>query len=195
MNSLFEKYKWLKYVIGALIISLGVLIIVLACLALGRLQDIINIVVAVSLLIIGLILLIVCLLYESHKGFTLALLFASISITSGVVLLVGRFGLHESLSTNLIVYIISLATLVFGVAALVKGISLIVYKERKGLIALMLIVGIVGITLGILGLCFANKLATELATAAYILLGVLLVAAGVLFIAFAIIGQKKKKEQ
>ena len=195
MNSLFEKYKWLKYVIGALIIALGVLIIVLACLALNRLQDVINIVVSVSLIIIGLILLIVCLLYESHKGFTLTLLFASIAITTGIALLVGRFGLNVSFSTDLIVYIISLATLVFGAAALVKSISLIVYKERKGLIALMMIVGIVGIVLGILGLCFAKKLNAELATAAYILLGVLLVAAGVLFIAFAIIGQKKKKEQ
>ena len=122
-------------------------------------------------------------------------MFASLAITSGVVLLVGRFGLGESLSTGLIVYIISLATLVFGIAALIKAISLIVYKERKGLIALMMIVGIAGIVLGILGLCFANKLANELTTAAYILLGVLLVAAGVVFIAFSIIGEKKKKEQ
>ena len=68
MNSLFEKYKWLKYVIGALIIALGVLIIVLACLTLQKLQDIINIVVAVSLIIIGLVLLIVCLLFESKAS-------------------------------------------------------------------------------------------------------------------------------
>ena len=44
MNSLFNKYKWLKYVLGSFIIVIGIIIIILACLEPGLLDKVVNIV-------------------------------------------------------------------------------------------------------------------------------------------------------
>ena len=48
MHALLNKYKWLKYVIGGFIVSLGILIIILTCTKMGQLQNVINIVIGCS---------------------------------------------------------------------------------------------------------------------------------------------------
>ena len=189
MNSLFNKYKWLKYVLGSFIIVIGLLIIILACLEPGSLDKVVNIVLAVGLILMGLFLLVSALLSETHMGFTPALITSAGLIAGGIILLVGKFALKVSLDQKLIVYIISLSTLVFGVVALIKSIFLIKYKENKGLVAIMIIVGIVSLVLGILGLCFADKLLTT----SYIILGIGLVAIGIVFIVFCILADNKKE--
>ena len=82
MNSVLEKNKWIKYALGAFIIALGILIIVLACLNLGALESIITIVIAVSLLILGLVSLIITIFSETHKGFTYSLLISSLILAT-----------------------------------------------------------------------------------------------------------------
>ena len=111
-------------------------------------------------------------------------------ITGGIAILVGKFGIGISLSGQFLVDVISITALVVGVLSLVKGVSLIIYKEKGGLIFLAMLVGVAGIVSGILGLCFAPKLVT----ASYILMGILLIAGGILFIVFTIINNKKKGE-
>ena len=66
MNTLFEKYKWLKYVLGALIIAFGVAIIILAAVNAGEVGKVINIVVACGLFTLGAFLLVSSLLSETH---------------------------------------------------------------------------------------------------------------------------------
>ncbi len=191
MNTILEKYKWIRYALGAFIIALGILIIVLACLNLGKLQDVINIVIASSLLVLGLVCLIVTIFSETHKGFTMSLLISAAIIAAGIILLIARFGIGFAIPNILLVYIISVFTLVFGTACLFKLVSLIVYKEKKMLIVVMAIVAVAAITLGILGIVFAPKL-DGLIVASFVILGILVLVTGILMIVFAALNDKKK---
>ena len=191
MNSVLEKNKWIKYALGAFVIALGILIIVLACLNLGALESIITIVIAVSLLILGLVSLIITIFSETHKGFTYSLLISSLIIAAGIVLLIARFAVGFDIPHILLVYTLSVITLVFGVACLFKGVSLIVYKEKKPLIAALFAVAVVAITLGLLGIVFAKDLG-GLVIAAYVILGILVLVTGVLMIVLAVLNDKKK---
>ena len=191
MNNILEKYKWIKYVLGGFVAALGILIILLACLNFGALENAINIVVATGLLIIGLVSLIITIFTETHKGFSLSLLISSAIITAGIILLVARFGVGFTIKNILLVYILAVLTLVFGVASLFKVISLIVYKEKKTLIVIMALVAVAAITLGILGIVFAPKLG-ELVVAAFVILGILVLVAGILMIVFSVLSDKKK---
>ena len=191
MNNILEKYKWIKYVLGGFVAALGILIILLACLNFGALENAINIVVATGLLIIGLVSLIITIFTETHKGFSLSLLISSAIITAGIILLVARFGIGFTIKNILLVYILAVLTLVFGVASLFKVISLIVYKEKKTLIVIMALVAVAAITLGILGIVFAPKLG-ELVVAAFVILGILVLVTGILMIVFSVLSDKKK---
>ena len=190
MNSIFEKHKWLKYVVGGFIVAIGILVIILAGVNPGSLPAIINIVIAASAMILGLFFLITSLFNESHKGFTPSLLLSAALLAGGITLLVIRFGsIGFAIPPLVIVYMLAILVLLFGCVSLVKGISLIVYKERVPLILLMFAAAVLGITLGILSLVFAKQL--EVAT--FIILGIILVVFGILFIVFAALQDKKQK--
>lgn len=191
MNNILEKYKWIKYVMGAFIIALGILIIVLACLNRDALENAITIVISIALLILGLASLIITLFSETHKGFTYSLLISSLIISAGIILLIGRFTDLFKIDPTLLVYALSVITLVFGSACLFKGISLIVYKQNKPLIVAFFAVAVAAITLGILGIVFAKDLG-GLITAAYVILGILVLVTGVLIIVLAALNDKKK---
>ena len=189
MNNVFQKYKWLKYVIGSFIIALGVLVIIIACLNTGKVPEIINIVVSVASMILGLILLFTVLLSETHKLFTVTLVTSALLITIGITLLVSRYSIGFVIKQDLLVYLTAIFSLTFGGILLAKGISLIVFKEKVGWIVLSFLLSIAAITLGILALLNAGTLVQ----AAYIILGVALVTIGVIFIVFAILNDKKKE--
>ena len=191
MNTILEKYKWIRYALGAFIIALGILIIVLACLNLGTLEDIISIVIATALIVLGLVSLIVTIFSETHKGFTISLLISAAIIAGGIVLLIARFHTHWGIPPTLLVYALAVFTLVFGTACLFKLVSLIVYKEKKPLIVVMALVAVAAITLGILGIVFAPKL-DGLIVASFVILGILVLATGILMIVFAALNDKKK---
>ena len=53
MNSIFAKYKWLKYVLASFILLVGALIIILGCLEPGSTIKIIDIILAVGLFVLG----------------------------------------------------------------------------------------------------------------------------------------------
>ena len=188
MNSVFEKYKWLKYVLGAFIILIGALIIILGCLEPGSTTKIIDIILAVGLFVLGTFLFITCILSESHKAFTPTLLISAALFAGGILLLVGKFAFNGLMNVQFPVYVLAITTLVFGVAAFIKGISLVVYKEKRTWIFMLLTIGVIAIVLGILGLCYAG----QLLSVTYVILGILLVAAGIVFIIFALTGDKKK---
>lgn len=190
MNTLLNKYKWLKYAIGAFVVALGVVIIILACLSIGHLANVINIVVAVSLIILGIVFICANLFTETHKTITLALLLGSFSITAGVVLLVGKFHLGtDLLHTGLLVYFIAIFALAIGTASIAKAISMIVYRQKVSWIVLMFVLGTVAITAGILSLVFANKLQQP----AYIILGVVLVVIGIAIIVTSAVNKSEKE--
>ena len=190
MNALFNKYKWLRYALGAFIVALGVTIIILACLSLGHLSNVINIVVAVALMIVGLVFICANLFTETHKTITLSLILGAVSITLGIVLLVGKFHLGiDLLHTNLLVYFIAIFALALGTAAIAKASTMIYYRQKTLNIVLIFILGTVAITAGILALVFSNKLQQP----AYIILGVVLVVLGITFIVLAALNNKNKE--
>ena len=189
MNSLFQKYKWLKYLIGGFIVALGIVVIILACLNTGKVPAIINITVSVGAMLVGLVLLFTMLLSETHKLFTVTMVASALLISLGILFLVARFGIGFMLDARLLVYLIAIFTLTFGVLALAKAVSLIVFKEKASWIALLFAVAVIGITLGILSLCYVGKLVQ----AAYIILGIALVAVGIVYIVVAILSEKKKE--
>ena len=180
MNTLFEKYKWLKFVLGALIIAFGVAIIILAAVnKAGEIGKVINILVAIGLFTLGAFLLVTSLLSETHKPMTFMLFVSAVIITLGVVVLLMRFRFHIDL-TGLLLYLLAVFLITFGSIALVKAIFLIVYKQKPIFIILMFVFAALGITAGILGLCFASRIEVKYY---YFLLGVVLIAAGTIFIA------------
>ena len=189
MNALFNRYKWLKYAIGAFIIALGVTIIILACLSLGHLANVINIVIAVSLMIIGIVFICGNLFTETHKTITLSLILGAVSITLGVLLLVCKFHLGvDLLHTNLLVYFIAIFALALGAASIAKAITMIHYRQKTVNIVLMFVLATIAITAGILALVFADKLQQP----AYIILGVVLVVLGIAFIVIAAANKSKE---
>ena len=190
MNSIFQKHKWLRYVIGSFVVALGVLIIILACLSTGQVPSIVNVVLSVGLMLLGLFLLVTMFLSETHKTFTTTMIVGTLLIAAGIFILVARFYVRFSIDPQLLVYFISILTLSFGTVALAKGVSLIIFKERAYWIIIMFLIAIAGITLGILGLCFVGRLVT----AAYIILGIALMITGILLIVFAILADKKQSE-
>ena len=190
MNSIFQKYKWLKYLIGGFIIALGIVVIILACLNTGKVPSIINITISVGALLLGLVLLFTVLFSETHKMFTVTMVISSLLIAIGIVFLVSRFAIHFVIDPQLLVYLIAIFSLTFGVISLAKAISLIVYKEKVSWILLLFVVAALGITLGIVSLCNVGKLVQ----AAYIILGIALVVVGILYIVFAVLSEKKKSE-
>ena len=185
MNLLFEKYKWLQYVLGGLVVVFGVVVIILAAVNTGEVGKVINIVVASGLFVLGGLLLVTSLLTETHKPITSALFLSAIIITFGILVLLLRFHFHIDL-TGLLVYLLAIFLLVFGTIALSKAILLIIYKQKAVFIVLMFVLAVLGITAGILGLCFADKLLPT----SYILLGVILVATGTVLIALPAIKKK-----
>ena len=179
MHTIFEKYKWLKYVLGGLIIALGITVIILAALSVSNVGVVVNIVVASGLIVLGALLLVASLLSETHKPMTLSLVVSALLITLGILLLIMRFHLHIALLDAVTVYVLSLFLLVFGTVALIKAVTMIIYKQKVIFIVLLFIFATLGIAAGILGLCFANKLVPV----TYILLGTILVAIGAVVIA------------
>ena len=97
----------------------------------------------------------------------------------GVVVLLMRFRFNINL-TGLLLYLLAVFLITFGSIALVKAIFLIVYKQKPIFIILMFVFAALGITAGILGLCFASRIEVKYY---YFLLGVVLIAAGTIFIA------------
>ena len=188
MNSVFQKYKWLKYLVGGFIVMLGVLIIILACLNIGSVGNVINIVISVGAILIGIILLFTVLFSETHKLFTVTMVLSALLITTGILALISRFGLRFEIKMDLLVYLIGIYTIAFGALCIAKAVSLIVYKEKGTWIALLFVVAALAITVGILTLCFVG----QLVQASYIVLGVSLVVVGILYIVFAVLSEKKQ---
>ena len=186
MNSLLNKYKWLKFLLGAFVVALGVTIIILACLNAGKVPEIINIVLACGFLLLGVFFITVNIATETHKTFTMSAIIGIGALTIGILMLITRFYLKTVLGTDFIVYLTCLSLLVAGAFSLIKGISLIIYKEKALLITIMFFLAIVSITLGILGLCYVSKLVST----SYILLGASLVAVGTISIIYSAIDKK-----
>ena len=190
MNSLLTKYKWIKYALAAAVVCLGIIIIILACLNIGQIQNVIDIVVAIALMVFGIAFICASIFSETHISITLSLILGSLAITGVIVLLIGRFHLGINLDLKILVYLIGVFSIVFGGACIFKAISMIYYRQKTMLVVLMFALATVAITAGILSIVFAGNLVTP----AYIILGIIFVVVGIIGIVLAAVGDKKKEK-
>lgn len=163
MNELFRKYKWLRFILGILLLAFGVITIVFAATNSGGIAEkTLCILLAVYFYVIGLFLLLVSVIADRRlriNNITSGLLSAGAFIGLGIV-----FSFVNEM-TGVIQTIVKLAipSLLIGIGAvaLVKFIVLMTTKSgrldaKNWIIALIVAAG--GLTAGIIFICNQNDL-------------------------------------
>lgn len=190
MKSLFSKYVWLQLILSILLLFGGALIIVFAILNKQNvLEEGLNIIAAVILFLFGLFAILASFLFETNKMFTNSLLYGSACIALGIFLCLGKLVLLEYL-----VYLLAIFFIVIGVLEVIKGIILIVKKDKKlPVIIVAFILASIFIAGGILAIIFN----TEVRIVFCIVAGVLLFAAGVylLFVGIKTLAEQNKAKE
>ena len=190
MKSLFSKYVWLQLILSILLLFGGALIIVFAILNKQNvLEEGLNIIAAVILFLFGLFAILASFLFETNKMFTNSLLYGSACIALGIFLCLGKLVLLEYL-----VYLLAIFFIVIGVLEVIKGIILIVKKDKRlPVIIVAFILASMFIAGGILAIIFN----TEVRIVFCIVAGVLLFAAGVylLFVGIKTLSEQNKAKE
>lgn len=189
MKSLFKKTKWIGIVLCSIAVALGITIMILALTGYGSvICDIVAIAAACVLFFIGTLSLIDSIFTETKKWFNESLLYGSLFIALGVVLLIARFQIKAGLLEQVFNYTFGIALICLGASLLFKAISLIVYRAKAWIIVLFFVVAAAAITLGILSLCY------NVTTIIYVIAGLALICFGVLGIVLFALAKKQIKE-
>ena len=182
MKSLFKRYIWLQIIYGVLLAAVGITTIILAFVNGEIIDRTLSIIIAVALFLFAVIMIVSSMLSETKEMFSLSLIYASLFIALGVVLLV-----NPSLISTIIVIMLAVFIIAYGAVCLVKGIVSIFYRMAWYWIALLFLLGAIGITGGILALCYPGIAFTV----TFVVLGIGLAALGIYEIVLAIIAMKK----
>lgn len=178
MAKIVLKDKWMKILLGAILIIAGLIIVIFGIVQPGVISMTLSIVFAVSLFFIGALYLYNGLSKTANANvIDLTYIIAAIAISLGVVLLV-----NTNLIANILVYIVSISVLTIGSALLIRGIVLCARKSTASNCVLAIIVGVVLIVLGVLALIFQSQITQVI----YISSGVLLLIVGILQIVDAV---------
>ena len=186
MKTLFQKYKWLRIVLGATLLCAGVLTIILQATGVGTIETIISVILAVFCFIYGALIIATSLIKNPRTPFPMEIFIGGLFIGAGITLIIP--GVITSIAL-LIVYLIACGVLTLGVLALVKAIIIICYKDPIQNWIVMLLCSLIGITGGILMLCFRTEV---LASVNYVI-GAAIAVLGVVEIVYGIVILAKKK--
>lgn len=170
MSKLIKKDKWTLIGIGSVLAIAGIITIVLAIADKSKLNSIFSIIVAISLFVLGGLLIIASLLKTSYSLLESNFLSGSVAIALGVILCI-----ETGLLPSILIYVIAISILSFGVAVLIRGIILTTKKAPTKYYVFAYIFSAVLITAGILGLIFRS----ETQSFVYILAGIALLVFGV----------------
>ena len=171
MNNLLERYRWVKILLGVLIILAGAGLIVLGILQPEKVNLIISIVTAVILFIIGLIYVIAGVVTPLNELYSPLYFYGAFAIAIGIILLI-----HSDLASEILIYTIAVISLTLGVIYITRAILAIVNKMKTAVIVLFFIVGGLCLAFGIVALIFkANIL-----QAIYIVAGAFILITGIL---------------
>lgn len=184
MKELFKKYIWLQIIMGVLLLAVGITTIVLAFVNGSIIDRTLSIIIAVALFIFAAIMFFSALLAESKSVFSVALIYGSLFIALGVVLLV-----HPYLISTIFVTMLAVFLIAYGGITLFKGVTLIYFRVKWYWIALLFLLGSIGIAGGILALCYPGVAFTV----TFVVLGVGLVALGAYEIVTALLAMKTAK--
>lgn len=181
MKSLFKKYIWLQIIYGVLLACVGIATVVLAFVNGSLLDKTLSIIIAIALFIFAAIMFFSSLFAETKTIFSAALIYGSLFVALGVVLLVNPYLISTIFVTMLAVFIIAL-----GAICLFKAAILIFFRMKWYYPAILFALGTIGIVGGILALCYPGVAFTV----TFVILGIGLVALGAYEIIIAILAMK-----
>ena len=185
-NSLFNKYIWLRLIFGILLAIAGIIIIVLAIVNKDGISTALNITMAILLFLLGGTIAILSILSDTRVLMTGSLLFGAFLIALGVTILV-----VQNFVSTLLVILLAVFLITFGALCIVKCITFIIYHAKWLWYVALFLLGAVGITFGILALCYKDI--SFIAT--FIVVGVSLLAAGIVLIVLSIIKMRQRKRE
>lgn len=184
MKKLFEKYTWMKPVLGTLLMITGIATVILAVMNREQVSDTLIYVFAGVTIVFGGIFIVISLIGETRLAFTGSLVFGSILIALGIASLMdGNF------FSPLLVNLLSVLLIVIGGACIAKAIFCIIYLMRKFYIFLLFLAATITTPLGILALCFKEYAFISI----FIAVGALLIAIGC-FEVFTVFKKMEEKE-
>ena len=125
MKSLFKKYIWLQIIYGVLLACVGIATVVLAFVNGSLLDKTLSIIIAIALFIFAAIMFFSSLFAETKSIFSAALIYGSLFVALGVVLLVNPYLISTIFVTMLAVFIIAL-----GAICLFKAAILIFFRTE-----------------------------------------------------------------
>lgn len=171
MNNLINRYRWIKVVLGVLIVLAGVGLIVLGIISPGQVNLILSIVTAVILFIIGLVYVVAGIITPLNELYSPLYFYGAFAIAIGIILLI-----HNELASEILIYTIAVISLTVGVIYVTRGILAIVNKMKAPIIVLFFVVGVLLIGFGVVALIFK----AQILQAIYIVAGVFITVTGVL---------------
>ena len=151
MKSIFKKFNWMQLVFGILLIAVGVATIILAIVNQGAISRTLSIIVAIVLFVFGGLSIVMSLVSDTKVFTTSALVYGSFFIALGVAVLI-----YPNVVPTVLVTLMAVFFIAFGVVSLIKAIFSIVYRMKWYWIAGLFLIAVVGITVGILALCYPN---------------------------------------
>lgn len=185
MNSIFKKHEWIRMLLGILLLVAGVITIVLAIVNRSGVSITLNITIAIMLFVIGGVMCIVSLLNDTKVIMTLTLVMGAFLIALGVAVII----VQDFVSTLLVILLAAFLISMGGIS-IFKGVTLIIFRAKWFWYVALFIVGTIGITLGILSLCYRDI--AFIVT--FIVVGAALVIMGVITIVISSIHVKKIKD-
>lgn len=151
MKSIFKRFNWMQLLFGILLIAVGIATIVLAIVNKGAVSKALGIIVAIFFFIFGALAVIMSLVSDTKLFTTASLIYGSILIAMGVVILLTPDFIPTVLVTLIAVFLIA-----FGTVNLIKAIVSIVYKMKWYWIVALFLIAAIGITVGILAFCYPD---------------------------------------
>lgn len=188
MKTLFEKYKWLRIVLGATLLIAGVLTVIFQANGIGTIETIISIILAIICFLYGTLLIVTSLVRNTRTPFPLEIFIGGVFIGIGVTFLLP--GVISSIAL-LIVYLVACGLIAVGALALVKAIIIICYKDPVQNWLFLLIAGAIALTGGILMLCYSDQV---MKSVNYVI-GVSIAVLGLFEIIYGVIVICKKKKK
>lgn len=192
MKALFDKYKWLRIVIGAAILAAGITTTILAIKGTSNLAYVISLIAAVCCFLYAAALILISFIKSKRTPFPIEVLIGGVFIGIGITLCIPE--VSQDLA-KFIIYILASVLIALGAVAIIKGIIILCYKDPVWNWLLLLICGVVSLVGGVLLAIFRDDVKQTIET----ILGILICVIGTALIVIGIVdiakSRKAKKKQ
>lgn len=185
MDSLFNRFKWLRIVLGVILIAAGVTTIILAI----NNINVISYVIAACCFAYALMLITASFIANPRTPFPMEVLFGGLLIGAGIVLCIQDV---PALLQQITLYLVIAMLISLGAVAIIKSIIIICYKDPVINWLIMLICGAIALAGGIVLIFIRNNI--PLILISNIPLGAMIAIFGIVLIALGVSKRKTKKK-